>query len=50
MILKLTTMTTIGKLRMILIIMRTKTITMKLRTMTTIGKIRMITLMMTGKR
>ena len=50
MIIKLTTMTTIGTIRMILIMMTTKTITIKLRTMTTIWTIRMITVMMTRKK
>ena len=50
MILKLTRLTTIGRIRIIMIMMRTKTITIKLRTMTTIGTIRMITIMMTTKK
>ena len=50
MILKLATMTTIGTIRMILIMITTKTITIKLRTMTRIGTIRMITIMMTRKK
>ena len=50
MIMKLATMTTIGTISMILIMMTTKTITIKLRRTTTIGTIRMITIMMVRKK
>ena len=49
MIMKLAT-TTIGTIRMIMIMMTTKTITIKLKTMTRIGTIRRITIMMTRKK
>ena len=47
---KLTTMTTTGTIRMIVIKMTTTIITITLRTMTTIRAIRMITRMMTRKK
>ena len=50
MIMKLATMTTIGTIRMMMIMMTTKTITIKLKTMTRIGTIRRITIMMTRKK
>ena len=50
MIIKLRTMTTVGTIRMIMIMMTTKTITIKLRTMTRIGTIRMITIMVTWEK
>ena len=47
---KLTTMTTIGTIRLIVIKMTTTIIIITLRMMTTIGAIRMITRMMTRKK
>ena len=50
MIMNLTTMTTIGTIRMIIIVMTTKAISIKLTTMTRIGTIKMIRIMMTRKK
>ena len=50
MIMKLSTMMTIGTIRMILIMMTTQAITIKLRTTTRIGTIRIITIMMKRKK
>ena len=50
MIMNLTTMTTMGTIRMIIIVMTTKSITIKLTTMTRIGKIKMIRITMTRRK